>query len=60
MQKSEPLRDDEVKITAARYREMEMKSLTLQFEDLKFVVEKNGGLVLTKSEVDRMKGVLKA
>ncbi len=35
-------------------------SVPLQLDDLKFVVEGNGGLVLTKCEVDRMKGVLKA
>ncbi|MEI6746824.1 MAG: hypothetical protein WCL34_12750, partial [Methylococcaceae bacterium] len=35
-------------------------ALKYQFDDLKFVVEKNGGLVLTKCEVDKMKGVLKA
>ena len=42
-------------------QELEQKSsLKYQFDDLKFVVEKSGGLVLTKCEVDRMKGVLKA
>ncbi|MDD5227338.1 MAG: KilA-N domain-containing protein [Methylococcales bacterium] len=35
-------------------------ALPLQLADLKFFVEQAGGLVLTKSEVDKMKGVLKA
>jgi KilA-N domain len=35
-------------------------ALKYQFDDLKHVVEQCGGLVLTKSQVDRMKDVLKA
>ena len=53
---------DSMALVATKWiQELEQKSsLKYQFDDLKFVVEKSGGLVLTKCEVDRMKGVLKA
>jgi Rha family phage regulatory protein len=52
--------DDMVMISANRYREMEQSSLKLQFDDLKHVVEQCGGKILTKSQVERIKGVLEA
>jgi prophage antirepressor-like protein len=52
--------NDMVMISSERYCQMERSSLKLQLDDLKFVVEQSGGLVLMKSEVDKMKGVLKA
>ncbi len=53
---------DGVALVATKWiQELEQKSsLKYQLDDLKFVVEKSGGLVLTKHEVDKMKGVLKA
>lgn len=52
--------DDMVMISVKRFMDLEKMALPLQLRDLKHIVEQSGGLVLTKPEVDRLRGVLKA
>lgn len=47
-------------ISIEQLADLQRQTLPLQLVDLKFFVEQSGGLVLSKSEVEKMKGVLKA
>jgi hypothetical protein len=52
--------NDYVMISEARFFELKNSDVKLQFDDLKFFVEQNGGKVLMPSEVKAMKGIFKA
>lgn len=54
------LPDNFVMISEARFFELKNRDYKLDFDDFKAIVEKNGGMVLVKSQVERVKDVFKA